>query len=177
MRQKKEVSPWPSATHNPYLQRFSTTNRTDPASDLYDMHFRATWARGNRIYRLVYHIRYGTLSCPSPTGHPLWLSYRLSSLLGHHLCCGTVQRIQGPDTWSVQDYSTRCDVLFPGCIHFASHGHVFSLIRKCKDIFIILYFISAARLDLYSLLSNCSLPGKWCQDAFPSFVHHIFSVQ
>ena len=37
-----------------------------------------------------------------------------------------------------------------------------------------LYLLSAARLDLYSIISGCSLQGKLYQDTFPFFTHWPF---
>jgi hypothetical protein len=97
--------------------------------------------------------------CPPSRIHPLRSSHRPSSLLTNRLSCGTVQREQGPDSETVQDYGARCNVLFPDNIHFASRDHAVYLIRKCKDIVVILCHLSTARLDLYSLESNYFLPG------------------
>ena len=98
-------------------------------------------------------------SRPSSRRHPPWSSSRLSSLLSHRLSCGTIQHIQGPDSHPTQDYSTRCDVLFPGYIQFTIRVRDVSLIRKCKYIVTMLYHLCTARLYLYSLQSDYSLPG------------------
>ena len=92
--------------------------------------------------------------------HPPWSSRRPSSLFTHRLSRGAVKRKQGPDSETVQDYSTRCDVLFPVYIHFTSRGRAVSVVRKCKHIFTILYPLSTVGLDLCSPTSRTSLPRK-----------------
>jgi hypothetical protein len=111
------------------------------------------------------------LSWPVSRRHPLRSSHRHPSFLNHHLSRGAVQHKQGTDSETLQDYSARCDVLFPGYIHFTPSVRDVSGVRKCKDIVIILRHLSAAHLDLYSLVSNNYLAGKLFRDAFHSFFH------
>jgi len=125
------------------------------------MLFRAIQVPADRVDLPISRIQCETFLVPDlGDAHPDHRSSpRLSSLLDHCLSCGTVQRRQDPNSETTQDYSARCDVLFPGYIHFASRTHDVSLIRKCKDIVIMFYHLSTAHLDLHSLESNYSLPG------------------
>jgi len=126
------------------LHCFSTADFTGPASDLYDVHLRGAIVYGNRIYHHCPRIRYGTSLALhwSSRRHLLRSSPRLSSVLGHRLSRGTVQRNQGPDTQSIEDCNTRCDVLFPGHIHLTSPGSDVSLVRKRKHIVAIYHPLS-----------------------------------
>ena len=123
------------------LHRFSATYFTGPASGLYDVYLRGTAVYGNRIYHHCTRIRYGTSLAlhRSSRRHQFGPSQRPTSLLGHRLSRSTVQRNQGPDTQSIEDYHTRCDVLFPGHIHLTSRGRAVSLVRKRRHIVIIHY--------------------------------------
>ena len=110
-------------------QFLSVTDPNDPTSDLYGVQLHGTVFCGNRICCNFSSIWYGT----SLTLHrssrrlPSGLFRRLSSLLGHRLSRGTVQRNEDTNTQSVEDYSARCDVLFPGHIHFTFRSEVGSL--------------------------------------------------
>ena len=166
---------WSSGTCNSYLlQYFSTTDPTSPTSGLRDVHFRGTVVLGYRTSHYISRIWYET---PLVIHHPFWSAHRPSGLLSHRLSRGTIQRKQGPDSRSAQDYSTRRDVLFHGYIHFTSRARNVSSVRKCKDIVTVLYLLSKAHLDFYSVVLGYSLPRKWWQNAFPSFIHPIFSAQ
>jgi len=85
---------------------------------------------------------------------------RLSSLLTHRLSRGTVQRDQDTDTQSVEDYSARCNVLFPGHIHFTFRVRDVPLFRKRKHVVIIYHPFSAACSDFHRNQSGYSLPRK-----------------
>ena len=148
MRRREEVSLWLSVTHHSYLQCFSGIDRTDPTPGLHDMHFRGIQVLGNRIYHHDSSIRYENSYPSSRRRHRSWSSYRPSSLLGHHLSCGTVQHERDPNSETIQDYSTRCDILFPGYIQFTSRACDVSMVCKCKNIVTMFYHFSTARLDL-----------------------------
>ena len=90
--------------------------------------------------------------------HPPGSPRRLSSLLTRRLSRGAVQPKQGPNSETVQDDSPRRDVLFPVYIHLASHVLDVSRICKYECSVVMLYPLSAARLDIYSLKSKLSLP-------------------
>ena len=107
------------------------------------MHFRATQALGNRIYRHIHRIRYGIPFVLHLEGdsRDSDASHRSSNVLSHRFSCGTVQRKQGPDSQAAQDHNTRRDELFPGYIHFASRAHIVSIARECKDLVIMLYLL------------------------------------
>ena len=85
---------------------------------------------------------------------------RLSSLLSHRLSRGTVQRNEDTNTQSVEDYSARCNVLFPGHIHFAFCVRDIPLVRKRKHVVIIHHPFSTACSDFYRIQSGYSLPRK-----------------
>jgi len=143
-------------------QFLSVTDPNDPTSDLYGVQLHGTVFRGNRIYRSFSSIWYGTslVLHRSSRRHSLGLFHRLSSLLGHRLCRGTVQRNQDTDTQSVEDYSAGCNMLFPGHIHFTFRVRDVPLVRKRKHIVIIYHPFSTACSHFYRIQSSCSLPRK-----------------
>ena len=143
---------------------FNGTVPTDPTSSLYDVRPRGTLVRGNHIFHHISSIWYenslvlhrSSITQETPTlGSPR----RRSSLLNHRLSRGAVQRSQGPDTQSVEDYSAGCNVLFPVHIHFTFRAHDVSLFRKRKHI-VIIYHLYITRSYLYRIRSSYSLPRK-----------------
>ena len=64
-------------------------------------------------------------------------SHRPHSILAHRLSRGAVQYFQDPDDPSIQNYSTRRDVLFPGYIHFARRISTVFIIHDGKGIVIL----------------------------------------
>ena len=108
-------------------------------------------------------LTYGTELLSSFIDHPggIHSDYpRLSNLLSHRLSRGTVQRNEDTNTRSVEDYSARCNVLFPGHIHFAFCVRDIPLVRKRKHVVIIHHPFSTACSDLYRIQSGCSMPRK-----------------
>ena len=101
---------------------------------------------------------------PCPSSNRRYLPqppHRPSSLLAYHLSCVAFTRIPVPDPQSTQNDSTRRDVLFPGYIHISFRTRDVSIIRKGKDIGMVLYLLFAICLDLHSLYSTCFPPCKW----------------
>ena len=115
------------------------------------------------IAYIVASLAYGTELLLPLIDHPggIHSDYpRLSSVFSHRLSRGTVQRNEDTDTQSVEDYSTRCDVLFPGHIHFTFRVRDVPLFRKRKHVVIIHHPFSTACSDLYRIQSGCSMPRK-----------------
>ena len=78
-----------------------------------------------------------TLRClSSGGGHPHSFSYRPSGLLAHHSPGIPVKHVPTQDTKPVQDHSPRCDVLFPGDIHFAPCCRAGFNIWECENNFL-----------------------------------------
>ena len=108
-------------------------------------------------------LTYGTELLSSFIDHPggIRSDYpRLSNLLSHRLSRGTVQRNEDTNTRSVEDYSARCDMLFPGHIRFAFRVRDIPLFRKRKHAVMTYHLFSTACSDFYMNQSGCSLPRK-----------------
>ena len=108
-------------------------------------------------------LTYGTELLSSFIDHPggIHSDYpRLSNLLSHRLSRGTVQRNEDTNTRSVEDYSARCNVLFPGHIRFAFRVRDIPLFRKCKHIIIIHHPFSAACSDFHRIQLGFFLARK-----------------
>jgi len=74
----------------------------------------------------------------TPVPHRLIVPNRSSGFLDNCFRCGTDQHVQVTDVQSVQDFSEGRNVLFPHHIHFAFCARDGSIVRKCKDIVILL---------------------------------------
>ena len=83
-------------------------------------------------YYMVRTLRY----LSSGEGHPHWFSYRPSGLLAHHSPGIPVGHVPIQDAKPVQDHSPRCDVLFPGHIHFAPYSRAGFDIWECENNFL-----------------------------------------
>jgi len=123
--------------------------------------FTGQWSAG--IAYIVASLAYGTELLSPFIDHPggIHSDYpRLSSLFSHRLSRGTVQHNQDTNTQSVEDYSARYNVLFPGHIHFTFRVRDVPLFRERKHVVIIRHPFSTACSDFYRNQSGYSLPRK-----------------